>query len=99
MIIDDISVHYSASKSSEFRKRVKERFEVFAQFMDERNFSVVSLVNELEGNPDSFRLKSEQLSEEGMEWVRKNYDKWLRKIDRQKSLPNKSELSALLESM
>ena len=99
MIFDDISVHIRANKNTEYQSRVIDRFDVFTKFLTNSKFTKVNLHEEFLSNPKSFKIQSEQLTEDGMQWMKNNYDKWLRKIDRKKSFPTKNELVSMLQNM
>jgi hypothetical protein len=97
-IIDDAAVHFGASKSVEYRKRVTERFTIFIHFLQANSLTAIDIVPFGERVTGSTKIRRSHLTDEGMRVVELGYADWLRAADEGKPIADLSVLEkALLE--
>jgi hypothetical protein len=86
-VIDDIALHLAASKNLDYRERVRQRFLVFANFLQENGLTTRVLLDlKVTTIPDNFKIIRSDLTDEGFAVVKSAYDKWLRGHDKGKPI-------------
>ena len=85
LLVVELKFHLQASKRRTYRERVTILFSALAQFLDEQGFSKRPLTPSINRDPWSFILDSDDLTEDGMAWIRAHLDRWLGMLDRQKT--------------
>ena len=81
---------------------IKQRFVTIASFLQANGLAKHQLIGLDAGVPDDFSLNSEDLTEEGMEFMKLCYSKWVKSIDKGKPATDtrmlEKELKKLRES-
>jgi hypothetical protein len=95
-VIDDASVHFAASKTSDYRQRVCERFAAFVGFLQSNELTTRVILEVGEIPNESTKIMKSDLTEEGFQVVRLAYDKWLRGIDSGKPISDMSIMERAL---
>lgn len=80
-IIDQVSWHTQA-ENTESREHVHHRFRTIAKFLDSNGLTRRPISKPVD---DSFAIRSTDLTDEGLQVMRKSYDSWLRAQDRGQS--------------
>jgi hypothetical protein len=95
-VIDDVAVHYSASKSADYRQRVDERFSTLIKFLQESGLTERQILSDDEKPSESLKIMKSDLTEIGFQVIKTAYDKWLRAIDRGKPISDTTPLTKAL---
>lgn len=82
MLIDEVSIHYNATKNRDYRERVLGRFSVLLEFLLDKKWIDPEVQERYLSDPESFELHTEDLIDGGIDFIYSNYDKWLRGLDR-----------------
>jgi hypothetical protein len=98
MLIDQVAVHLAASKNPEYRQRVLDRFDVLVEVMDSNRWLNEGVKDRFSTERESFELHSDDLTTDGMSFIRGNYDSWLRSLDRPSSQDSSGDARKLLEN-
>lgn len=80
LLIDDLSVHYNASKNRDYRERVVERFRAFISFLQDHGLTVRPILAPGERPDVTTKIMRSDLTEEGYALVLDAYDKWLKLV-------------------
>jgi hypothetical protein len=95
-LIDDAGFHMKTTKNRDYHKRVKERFRIFINFLQDNRLVTHELLEAGEVPDDTTKIFSADLTPEGLEVVRKGYHKWLGSFDRGKPV---TDLTPLLKAL
>lgn len=98
MLIDDVAVHLAASKNPEHRQRVLDRFDVLIEVMDSSRWLNEGVKARFSKERESFELHSDDLTTDGMSFIRGNYDSWLSSLDRPSSQNSSGDTRKRLEN-
>lgn len=95
-VIDDAKAHFAASKNSEYKARVEQRFRVFVDFL--QNNGLVNREILASGQPvtEELKIRKSDLTDAGFAVVKAAYDKWLRGIDKGKAVADVTVLNKAL---
>jgi hypothetical protein len=98
--IDQVSWHTKVEGNPETPESIRRRFRVVADFLQDNGLTLrVLLPSGIEPN-DDFAIRTNDLTEEGLEVIKKGYDKWLKKIvNKRKNLSDVSILSKALNEI
>ncbi len=88
--IDKVSWHTSVKGNTEAPEKIYGRFLAVAQFLNQHGLVRRPLLPEGAQITDDFAIKSDDLTEEGLQLMKKAYDKWLRAVDKGKSYTDMS---------
>lgn len=80
----DVQIFFSASKKKDFRSRVLMRACAIADVFTERGISKVNLSQRFSDGPETFKVRIDDLTDEGFEFARTHYQRWLANSDRWK---------------
>jgi hypothetical protein len=78
--IDKVSWHTKIKDNPESPENIRERFKVIVAFLQRNGLTVRELLQPNEEPKDDFAIRTSDLTEEGLEVMKKGYDKWLKKI-------------------
>jgi hypothetical protein len=78
--IDKVSWHTSVEGNPETPDRVKQRFRIVAEFLQQNGLTHASLLPLNQDPADDFEIRSSDLTEDGLEIMKRGYDKWLKKV-------------------
>lgn len=95
-VIDDAATHFAASKSSEYRSRVEQRFRSFVQFLQRNGLTTREVLSDDEPVTEQLKIRKSDLTTDGFEVVKSSYDKWLRALDKGKDVSDVSLLEKTL---
>lgn len=80
-VIDQVSWHTGTPGNTETREQIVHRFWVIANFLQSNGLTFRDLICQEEDIGDSFGIRSDDLTNEGLAVVKAAYDKWLQKVD------------------
>jgi len=95
--IDKVQWHTEVEGNPETPQEVLLRFKLLAQFLDKNGLSNTSLLDQ-ELN-ENFHIHSDNLTNEGLEFMQIAYDKWLQSLDRRKTPVNTLYLEKKLNEL
>ncbi len=78
---------------------IKQRFVAIASFLQANGLATRQLIGSDAAIPDDFSLNSEDLTEEGMEFIKLCYSKWVKSIDKGKPATDKRMLEKELKKL
>lgn len=90
-VIEQIS-WFLKGASGEAPEKVRKRFRIFVNFLQDNNLTVRKLLNKGEDPKDDFCIRKSDLTDMGFELVRTGYQTWLKFIDRGGDSSNISKL-------
>jgi hypothetical protein len=79
--IDQVSWHTNTPGNTESREHVVRRFHIVANFLQANGLTSRNLSCQISDIEDSFGISSDDLTDEGVAFMRAIYDKWLTKVD------------------
>jgi len=80
--IDQVSWHLMTPGNPESKEHIKKRFFSVVTFLQDNGLVVRQLAENLSDIDDEFSIDTADLTEDGMALMEKDYDKWLRKVDK-----------------
>lgn len=80
-VIDKVSWY----KGTELKQDVQLRFRTIATFLQDHGLTKKPLLKNASDIEEDFCIRSADLTEDGLQFMRQVYDKWVRSIDRGKS--------------
>lgn len=80
--IDKMEWHLRVKDNPESRDHMVSRFWAVVSFLQENHLTVGTLAASRNEIGDDFSLSSSDLTEHGLELMRRTYDKWLGKVDK-----------------
>lgn len=80
-IIDQVSWHTKVAGNPESREHIRSRFWAVADYLQRNGLTIRVLVDDSNAINDDFCLKSDDLTDKGLNLMKKVYDKWLTKVD------------------
>ena len=80
----DVSFMFSASKSTNYRARILMSARAIAEVLAERSLARVDLRPRYLEGPETFRVNIGDLTDEGLEFAKVHYRRWLASSDRWK---------------
>lgn len=96
LLIDDLAIHYHASKNLEYRRRVVARFRAFISFLQDHRLTNREILAPGETPDTTTKIMRSDLTDEGYALVVDAYDKWLKTMSASDSV---IETSMLEESL
>jgi hypothetical protein len=98
--IDQVSWHTRVQGNPESPESVRRRFRILSDFLQDNGLTVRVLLPDGMEPSDDFAIRSSDLTEEGLEVMKKGYDKWLKKIvNKRKELSDVSLLTKALNDI
>ena len=83
--IDALSWHTSLDPDPAFQKRVRERFKAVVSFLERNGLTKSQLLPPGADIKDNFELNSSDLTDEGLELMKKAYRRWQKSQDKSKT--------------
>jgi hypothetical protein len=80
-IIDQVSWHTKVQGNPESREQIISRFWSVVDFLQRRELTTRSLLNQQSEIDEAFSIQSDDLTSKGLDLMKKVYDKWLVKVD------------------
>lgn len=80
--IDRVSWHTETPGNTETREQTVARFWAVVSFLQRHGLTKRTLASSPGQIVDTFSIDTSDLTDEGLEVMRKGYDKWVRRIDR-----------------
>jgi hypothetical protein len=80
-IIDQVSWHLKAQGNPETRAHIIARFWAVVDFLQRNGLTKQELASSAGEIADDFAIRSDDLTDRGLDLMRKVYDKWLTKVD------------------
>lgn len=78
--IDKMSWHIKIKDNPETPENIIKRFKIIVSFLQRNDLVTHVLLKPNEEPSDDFSIRSSDLTEEGLEVMKKGYDKWLKKV-------------------
>jgi hypothetical protein len=75
-------------KHVNLRYDIKKRFRVIATFLQEHSLTTRPLINSQQPISEDFSIHSRSLTEEGQQFVKLCYDRWVKHLDRGGTVDN-----------
>jgi hypothetical protein len=95
--IDKVSWHTGVKGNPETPAKVRQRFRIIADFLQENGLVTRTLLRPGEEPGNEFEIHTSDLTDEGLEVMHKGYDEWCgRVVDRRKDL---TDLRILVEAL
>ena len=79
--IDKVGWHTKTQGNPETKESIDARFKTICSFLNENSMTVTDIFIPKTELSDGFELTTNQLTEQGMEYIKRVYDKWLKRID------------------
>lgn len=98
-LIDEVGIHYNASKDRDYRNRVLNRFSAFVEFLQANGLTTRQLLESNSRPPVAFRIMRSDLTDEGFALVKEAYDKWLKAMNSRQSAIDVSLLEKSLRKL
>ncbi|MDZ4781394.1 MAG: hypothetical protein SGJ19_14165 [Planctomycetia bacterium] len=98
-LIDEVGIHYHASKNREYRNRVIARFSTFVGFLQSHGLTVRQLLGPHESLPTTLKIMRSDLTDEGFRLVKEAYDKWLKAMNSGQSATDTTLLDKALNKI
>lgn len=98
--IAKVSWHTKIIDNPETPEMVKKRFRVIVDFLQRNNLTVRMLLGPHEEPTDEFAIRCSDLTDEGVEVIKRGYDKWLKKVvNRSKDITDLTILEKALSEL
>ncbi len=97
--IDKVSWHTQTAGNPESRDHVLQRFYSLVFFLQAHHLTKRVLLHNINEITDDFSVKTSDLTEAGLEFMKRAYDKWLSRIDRGADPQNVDFLETELEKL
>jgi stress-induced morphogen len=94
--IDKVAWHTQTPGNPETREQIVARFFAVVSFLQQHGLTNRMLASSLADISDDFSIEASDLTETGLEVMRKAYDKWVRKMDKGMSPSDTSLLAKAL---
>src|SRR5262245_25255670 len=88
--IDKVGWHTAVKGNTESLDKIHERFRNVVGYFRQRGLLRSSLLENDAPITDDFAIRSDDLTEEGLQLVKRTYDTWLKAVDRGKSVSDLS---------
>ena len=98
-VIEKISWHTTVKGNPESREQIYERTWAIAKFVQDHGLATRCLASNISELDDDFEIKRSDVTDEGFEFLRATYDRWLRRIDRGGSPSDVSTLDRALRKL
>lgn len=98
-VIDDAAIHFEASKNSDYRDHVVQRFTTFIEFLQKNGLTQRIILQPGQKPSSDLKIMKSDLTDEGFAVVKESYDRWLRGIENGKPIHDISVLENALASI
>ncbi len=80
--IDQVSWHTKRQENPERREQTINRFYKLTKFLQYNHITKEIMLNNINNINDKFKINTEDLTDDGYDFMRAAYEKWLRRVDR-----------------